>query len=65
MDPESPSSIAGGHVNQGMALCPASSCQALLQMLGQSWCDTARDTEPRVGANLWGHQIRHQTKMQL
>lgn len=65
MDPEPPSSMAGGHVNQGMALCHPSSCQTLLHMLGQSWCDSTQDTEMRVGVNLWGHQIRHQTEIQL
>lgn len=38
--------------------CVPSSSQALLHTLGQSWCDTARDTEMHVGANLWGHQAR-------
>lgn len=35
--------------------CVPGSSQALLQ----SCCDTAWDTEMRVGANLWGHQARH------
>lgn len=39
--------------------CIPGSSQALLHVLGQSWCDTAQDTEMRVGANLWGHQARH------
>jgi len=38
---------------------------ALLHMLGQSWCDAARATEMRVGANLWDHQTGHRTKIQL
>lgn len=63
-DPEPPPGAAVGHINLDTSLPPGSP-QALLHMLGQCWCDTARDTEMRVGANLWGHQTRHGTKIQL
>lgn len=45
--------------------CAPSSSQTLLHVLDQSWCNAAQDTEMHVGANLWGHQTGHRTKIQL